>query len=104
MFFTGAFELIGDDCLNTIHKIHDKEKYDDDVTSWILEDGDVDVFSDGYVSNEGNFITIHVRPEINNDKTIELIKDFFDVEEDDSCEIIVVEFLGWEAESAISRY
>lgn len=98
MFFTGAFALFGDGDLNITHKIHDQEKYDDDVVSWVLEEGGADEFTDGYVSNEGNIITIHIKPELNTDKTIDLIKDHFAAEADDSWDIKVVEFRGWEAE------
>lgn len=63
-----------------------------------MEDGDADDFNDGYVSNKGNWITIHIKPELYTYMTIDLIKEHFAAEADDSWDRKIVEFLGWEAE------
>ena len=98
MFFTGVFNIDHNVC----QKIHDKEKYDDDVVSWFSEKGEEDrlMFSDGYVSNKGEQMTIHIRPEyLNNEETIERLKSiFFHPGESGISEIKVVEFQGWDIE------
>ena len=104
MFFTGAFEVLPDGGLNVVHKTHSVpgELYDDDVLSWIISKDDMEMFSDGYVSNKDDCITIHIRSECHTDKTISRVKEFFLHEEKEiGLNIQLACFRGWNIEKFI---
>ena len=104
MFFTGVFKIDGD-AVFTNHKIHDEDLYDDDVVSWFseAEEKEQSMYSDGFVSNKGDQMTIHVRPDYLNEETIESLKGFFfHSGESGISEIKVAEFRGWDIEFFIA--
>ncbi len=72
MFATGLFKVTG----LTMQKYHDTEPYDDDVLSRVT-DKDKNTFTDGYVSNKGRKVTIHLKKELYNHDTIDYIKRIF---------------------------
>lgn len=98
LFFTGAFSLDG----MTVQRPHficndvdkDTELSDDDVVSWFQESENT-LFKDGYVSNVGTVVTIHISPE-SSDKDISFIKKIFGLAY--ATEVIIVPFEGWEKE------
>ncbi len=105
MFFTGTFS-IEDSFLNTAQKPHDEHHpYDDDVISRIAEDGIAVIMNDitakdGFVSNVGNAVTIHIREKyLIYAATIEIIKKKFCLSEEHGVKSVsVVPFTGWENE------
>ena len=88
MFFTGVFDL---ESCSTAQRPHDKELWDDDVLS-TLEDYDKKLFKDGYVSNAGNVVTIHIGSE-NLDRVAD-VKRWFSLGEG-GLEIEIEPFVGW---------
>ena len=87
MFFTGTFS-IEDSFLNTAQKPHDEHHpYDDDVVSRITEDGIAAMMNDitakdGFVSNVGDTVTIHIREKyLSTAVTVEIIKKKFGLSE-----------------------
>ena len=105
MFFSGTFS-IEDSFLNTAQKPHDEyHPYDDDVISRIAEDGIAVIMNDitakdGFVSNVGNAVTIHIREKyLNTAVTVEIIKIKFGLSEENGVKSVsVVPFSGWENE------
>ncbi len=103
MFFTGTFS-IEDSFLNTAQKPHDEHHpYDDDVISRIAEDEIALMMcdftaKDGFVSNVGDTVTIHIREEyLIYAATIEIIKKKFCLSEENGVKSVsVVPFSGWE--------
>ena len=94
MFYTGRFNLDGNVC----QKIHSEEEYDDDVIS--NSSIAADIYSDGYVSNEGSVVTIHIKPGYS-DKDISFVKEMFHLnitgdssESNNITEIKIVELEG----------
>ena len=83
MFNTGIFSF-KDGCIHAVNRFHTKdEPYDDDVMSRF--DGQSRALfeltnkgpADGYVSNVGSVVTIHIRPECNTSENIESVKTAF---------------------------
>ena len=89
MFATGAFTADG----LTIQKYHDKEPFDDDVVSRISETYKAS-FPDGYVSNIGSTVTIHIKKELNTADTIEFIKKIFFLNSPDLT-VSIEPLFGW---------
>ena len=105
MFFTGTFSI--EDCfLNTAQKLHDEHfPYDDDVISRIAEDENDIIMNDftakdGFVSNVGDAVTIHIREKyLNTAVTVEIIKKKYGLSEENGVKSVsVVPFSGWENE------
>ena len=104
-FSTGAFAVFPDGGLNAAQKLHSVpgELYDDDVLSWLISNDDKEMFSDGYVSNKGDCITIHIRPELNKEKTINTVKDIFLHEQDEiGLSVKIAKFRGWDIECFVA--
>ncbi len=105
MFFTGTFS-IEDSFLNTAQKQHDEQHpYDDDVISRIAKDEIALMMcdftaKDGFVSNVGNAVTIHIREKyLNTAVTVEIIKKKFGLSEENGVKSVsVVSFSGWDNE------
>lgn len=105
MFFTGTFS-IEDSFLNTAQKPHDEHHpYDDDVVSRIAEDNIAFIMKnitgkDGFVSNVGDMVTIHIKEEyLIYTANIEIIKKRFCLSEENGVKTVsVVPFSGWENE------
>ncbi len=76
MFFTGTFKF-ENGIINTCQRCHDKEEYDDDpFHGGLLED------PDGFVTNKGNEITIHIKPDVISRKNINSVKEAFSLYDD----------------------
>ena len=88
MFFTGVFDL---ESCSTAQRPHGKEPWDDDVLS-TLEDYDKDLFRDGFVSNTGNVVTIHIG-DANHDRIADVRK-WFSLD-DGGLEVEIEPFAGW---------
>ena len=70
-FFTGFFTIDG----LAHHKIHSgEEQYDDNPLEW---ESHCDFEYDGYVSNVGKKVTIHIKKECMSEENIHSIKNFF---------------------------
>ena len=93
MFATGLFTIDNEGYVLTAQKYHDLEPYDDDVVSRISEEDKVN-FNDGYISNAGNTITIHIKVKLNSDKTIYHLKEVFSLNNSE-LNIIIAQFYGW---------
>lgn len=91
MFFTGAFSLNG----MTVQKAHSEtDNCNDDVISRLDEIGELFFsFMDGYVTNIGNEVTIHIKPEHNTTANINYIKGIFGLAEKYGVSKIAVEEL-----------
>ena len=89
MFFTGAFDF---ELSNTLQSPHDKELWDDDVLS-ALADDDKALFKDGYVSNKGNVVTIHIANG-NLDRISDVMR-WFSLN-GGGVEIVIEPFAGWQ--------
>ena len=92
MFFTGAFDL---DLCSTVQKPHEGDPWDDDVVS-TLSDDDRMLFRDGYVSNVGSVVTIHIGNESMN--RLEDVKKWFSLGDSSISEIKTEIFTGWTEE------
>lgn len=82
MFQTGVFDLNGFSIANT----HDENHvFDDDVLSWFFEDKRKPRFKrpDGYVSNVGKIVIIHIPSEYCKRMIIQVIEDMFELNEHD---------------------
>ena len=92
MFITGTFSLGG----MTTQRIHGAE-FDDDVLSWV-DETDVEFCTDGYISNVGSVVTIHIRPGYS-EHNLAFVKKMFGVHPYNGVsQIVVVPFDGWEKE------
>ena len=95
MFFTGTFSIDG----VCAQKVHESERCDDDVITWFSKEDEEEKnrHPDGYVSNEGSIVTIHILPEYQNEKNIDFIKRIFGLfEECGVTEVRIVTFSGWD--------
>ena len=86
-FYTGVFSVANISVANRCYpffKAHEEnDDFDDDVLSWI-ENENKSIrknMNDGYVTNVGTEVTIHIKSELNNEHNIELIKKVFGITE-----------------------
>ena len=86
-FYTGVFSVANISVANRCYpyfKAHEEnDDFDDDVLSWIKNENKSirKNFNDGYVTNVGTEVTIHIKSELNNEHNIELIKKVFGITE-----------------------
>jgi hypothetical protein len=87
MFFTGLFKL-EEDVINTAQKAHGSENYDDNGPDEFSKK----VFGsfDGYVTNVGNVLTIHIKSELNTESNIKSIKKVFGLFKEEGVDEVVV--------------
>ena len=100
MFFTGTFSIM-DGFLLTCQKAHpDGHAFDDDVVSRSAEWERDPAAKDGFVSNTGGDVTIHLKQEYTeNDAIVALVKHNFSLSEASGVKsITVAPFYGWENE------
>ena len=78
MIYTGTFSIM-DSFLLTCQRAHpDNHAFDDDVVSRSAEWERDPAAKDGFVSNVGDNVTIHLKQEqMENDETITLVKRYF---------------------------
>ena len=94
MFMTGLFRITEDGYIFTAQRVHsDCDDINDDVISTILEE-DKESYNDGYVSNDGKVITIHIKKEMSDENTINSIKRVFSLNKEDLT-VLVELFNGW---------
>lgn len=98
-FYTGVFSVANISVANRCYpffKAHEEnDDFDDDVISWI-ENENKNIrknMNDGYVTNVGTEITIHIKPQLNNEHNIELIKKVFNITKNNKrvTKVIIVE-------------
>ena len=100
MFFTGTFSIM-DGVMVTCQKAHpDDYAFDDDVVSRIVEPAHDPTAKDGFVSNVGDVVTIHLKQEhMDNDAAVARVKRYFALSEENGVRSVsVVPFSGWENE------
>lgn len=100
MFFTGTFSIM-DGFLLTCQKAHpDGHAFDDDVVSRSAEWERDPAAKDGFVSNAGDTVTIHLKQEYTeNAAVVTRVKQYFALSEANGVKsITVVPFSGWENE------
>ncbi|MBQ1333655.1 MAG: hypothetical protein IIY36_12070 [Lachnospiraceae bacterium] len=95
MFFTGAFK-VDERTMLAVNKVHDGTQYDDDVISWLSED-EMTVYSDGYISNHGDILTMHIKTEYMSEDNIDRVKSLF-CPETELRQVRVARVRGWGAE------
>ena len=93
-FFAGCFNTNGE----TVLKAHIAGEYDDDVLSWVFESGNNKIFKDGFVSNKGNVVTIHIADDCI--AKVELIKEWFGLKDNPDIKLEVEGFTGWDVKPA----
>ena len=95
-FATGAFSVDG----MTSQRFHFNDMFDDDVISSFIEfEWEYkEFFCDGYVSNVGDVVTIHIKPEYMKDDIIRFVKMMFGLGEESGIKMVdIVPFDGWDS-------
>ena len=100
-FYTGRFRFSENRILDVVHNCHysEEEEYDYDPSS--DPDFSFPPFEciDGYVSNVGKTVTIHINDEFNTEKNVEFIKRCFHLGEGSGLTAVyVIPFEGVEYE------
>ena len=92
MFYTGVF--VFDSCA-TMREHTEEKVFDDDVLSWFddKEKKDFMLYPDGYVSNVGNIVTIHIDKELINTRAVDEVKRTFRLNNPDNGLTVIVEEL-----------
>ena len=92
MFYTGVF--VFDSCA-TMREHDESNVFDDDVLSWFddKEKKDFMLYPDGYVSNVGKVVTIHIDKELINTPAVEEVKRTFRLNNPDDGLTVIVEEL-----------
>jgi hypothetical protein len=93
MFYTGVFAF--DSCA-TMWEHTEEKVFDDDVLSWFDEKAKKDflLYPDGYVSNVGKIVTIHIDKELINTRAVDEVKRTFKLNDPNDGLTIIVEELN----------